>query len=493
VELVNKELLASLIDGEELYQNAPCGYFSFLPNGIVIKINQTLLRWLGYSEEEVLHKKKFTDLITKGSAIYYEMFYMTSLKMQGQLNEINFDIIRKDSSTFPALINSIAISDKSGSQRAINATIFDITDRKKYERELLLAKKEAEAEKKRFEFLSDLIPEIIWTATPNGDIDYVNQRFYQYFGCDKPVSDQEAIFSNVHPQEQKKCFRTWIKSIKAGKDFHSQARLKDQSGNYNWHLIRAMAYKDTEGEITKWFGSCTNIHEHVITSQRKDEFINIASHELKTPITSLKAYNQLILRTESSPQTRSFVEKSATTLSNLLFLVSSLLDVSQITSGQLTLILTPVSLNEILEHSIELIRLNYPSHEIIRDFDSEEDVVINADKQRITQVVINLLSNAIKYSPQADKVILKIRQNEHTKVVKIEVIDFGMGIPPEKLDFVFDKYYRVSETKNNNKVSGLGLGLYIIQNIIKLHGSTIFVSSRLNSGSSFYFSLPTAK
>jgi PAS domain S-box-containing protein len=488
VELVNKELLASLINGEELYQNAPCGYFSFLPNGTIIKVNRTLLQWLGYAEEEVLFKKKFIDIITKGSAIYYEMFYMTSLKMHGHLNEINFEIIRKDGSIFPALINSAVISDVSGNQQAINATLFDITDRKKYERELLLAKKEAEAEKKRFEFLSDLIPEIIWTASAEGEIDYANNRFYEYFDC--AIADLNARFliSKVHANDRAKCFRAWIRCINTGEGFECQVRLKNCSNRFEWHLLRATAYRETEGHIVKWFGSCTNIDDQVIASQRKDEFISIASHELKTPITSLKLYNQLLQRTESSEKVKGFIDKSAATLSNLQFLVSSLLDVSQINSGQLTLELSSTRLTTVLKHSVELTKANYPTHQILVEFDKDAEIFVKADSQRITQVIINLLSNAIKYSPQADKVILRVSKND--EVVKVEVIDFGLGIPAEKLDFIFEKYYRVSDTSNSNRITGLGLGLYIIQNIVKLHGSRIYVKSEVGIGSTFYFSLP---
>ena len=101
----------------------------------------------------------------------------------------------------------------------------------------------------------------------------------------------------------------------------------------------------------------------------------------------------------------------------------------------------------------------------------------------------NLLSNAVKYSPQADKIILRVNRNGNAGLVKIEVIDIGMGIPDESLDTVFERYYRVSDTKNNNRVAGLGLGLYIIQNIIKHHGSRIYVKSEVGKGSTFYFTL----
>lgn len=489
-EPINKEFLESLIDLEALYQNAPCGYFSFLPNGTIIKINKTLLTWLGFKEEEILHVKKITDLLSKGGAIYYEMFHLPLLKLQGQVNELNYNIHRNNGSSFPALVNSSTLKNEANEITAINATIYNITDRKKYEIELLEAKKTAEAEKNRFEILANLIPEIIWTASLDGTLDYVNQRFYSYFDFRDKTLNPEKILSLIHPQDRKKCLRAWISTVHWEKDFQIELRLENRFNGYQWHLIRAVPYRDQHTTIVKWFGSCTNIHENVIALQRKDEFINIASHELKTPITTLKAYNQLLARGSMDNHSRLFIERSASTLSNLEFLVSSLLDVSQINSGYFSLNYSTSSLREIIKNSIELVTFSYPSYQIIEEFNFIEDVQIHADKQRITQVMINLLSNAIKYSPEADKVIVRVRKSENGQTVKIEVRDFGQGIPPEKINLIFEKYYRVSDTKNNNRVSGLGLGLYIIQNIIQLHGSTIFVESQLNEGSTFYFSLP---
>lgn len=488
-KLVDNELLKSLIDIEDLYQNAPCGYLSFLPDGTIIKINQTLLSWLGYDEEEVLFKVRFVDLITKGGGIYYEMFYLALLKMQGRVSEINYDIVKKDGTSFPALVNSVVLKDPSGEHRAINATIFDITDRKKYEKELLLATRLAEAEKKRFEFLADLIPEIIWTATEDGNIDYVNQRFFNYFDAAPIDLSTRFLISRVHPDDRVKCIRTWVRSIKEGYDFQAQVRLKKAPGEFQWHLLKAVAYKDAKGIITKWFGSCTNINDHVLALQQKDEFINIASHELNTPITSLKAYNQLLQRTDSSDKVKGFLDKSAATLSNLHFLVSSLLDVAQINSGQLNINLTATSLTKVLRQSVDSIKLNYPLHEVIEEYNKDDEMFVEGDHQRLMQVLINLLSNAIKYSPRADKIILRVNRNEMMGLVKIEVIDFGQGIPEEKIDSVFERYYRVKDANNHTRTAGLGLGLYIIQNIIKLHGSRINVQSEVGKGSTFYFTL----
>lgn len=146
---------------EELYENAPCGYVSFLTDGTIFNINKTLLSWLGYSREEVLHKKKFNSLFKIGGKIFFETHFFPLIRIQGFIKEINFDIVRKDKSTFPGLLNVNEISDGEKVLKTYRATIFDITDRKLYETELLEARKKAElTSAARAEFLATISHEI---------------------------------------------------------------------------------------------------------------------------------------------------------------------------------------------------------------------------------------------------------------------------------------------------------------------------------------------
>jgi PAS domain S-box-containing protein len=146
---------------EDLYERAPCGYLSCLPDGTIVKINQTMLDWIDYSREEVLYLLKFQHLLSIGSKIFYETHYRPLMGMQGFVKEINYDFLRKDSSSFPALVNTQQIKDKEGKLLLYRTTVFDISDRKKYERELLAAKKKAEAATKaKAHFLSTVSHEI---------------------------------------------------------------------------------------------------------------------------------------------------------------------------------------------------------------------------------------------------------------------------------------------------------------------------------------------
>jgi PAS domain S-box-containing protein len=154
-----RELLVE--SAEELYENAPCGYFSALPDGRIVKVNNTLLKWLGYEREEVLNEKRFQDLLSIGGKIFYETHHAPLIHMQGEINEINYDLLRQDQSKLPVLINSVLVKNEQGEPLLFRTTVFNITDRKKYEVELLRAKKKAEeATRVKSAFLATISHEI---------------------------------------------------------------------------------------------------------------------------------------------------------------------------------------------------------------------------------------------------------------------------------------------------------------------------------------------
>lgn len=136
----NKELLASLIDGEVLYHNAPCGYLSFLPNGNIIKVNRTLLLWLGYQEQEIVGHH-IHILFSKGGQIHFEMFFQPLIAVNQEVKELSYTILKKDGTPLSTLLSASVLKNNVGETLAINVVITDISYRKSYEDELLRAKK----------------------------------------------------------------------------------------------------------------------------------------------------------------------------------------------------------------------------------------------------------------------------------------------------------------------------------------------------------------
>jgi len=218
----------------------------------------------------------------------------------------------------------------------------------------------------------------------------------------------------------------------------------------------------------------------------KDEFIGMASHELKTPLTSINAYLQLLDRTVQNKQAKSFLAKTMHQVRKLSRLVSDLLDVSKIEVGKLQLNPAPFNVDDLIDEAIENVQHITASHKLIRE-NRLGDVQVSADRPRIEQVLINFLTNAIKYSPGRDRVLISADYKNSQLTVAVK--DFGIGVPPEEAEKIFTRFYRVQEL--NPTLAGLGIGLYISLEIIRRHHGKIWLESEPGKGSTFYFRIPS--
>ena len=221
--------------------------------------------------------------------------------------------------------------------------------------------------------------------------------------------------------------------------------------------------------------------------RKKDEFISIASHELKTPLTSVKGYLQLLERSVQKNDTETVIKhlaKAQLQLDKLNSLIADLLDISKIENGKLKFNKQCFAFDSLLDGIIETIQQANPGIHILRKGIAGSDIY--ADEMRLEQVILNFLTNAIKYAPGASEITLTTAIKDD--LLYFSVKDQGIGMLPEQLAFVFDKFYRVEET--SHRFQGLGIGLYISSEIIKRHGGEIDVNSTYGEGSEFYFTIP---
>ncbi len=219
--------------------------------------------------------------------------------------------------------------------------------------------------------------------------------------------------------------------------------------------------------------------------RKKDEFISIASHELKTPLTSIKAYLQLLERGDLKNNEYNFVKKSLAQIKKLNNLIADLLDVSKIQAGSLQLNLGDFPLKELIYESIEAVGHMYSSHEIVLESEVPE-INLHGDKFRLEQALTNLLINGIKYSPRSTKISVSATLDNNE--VQIKVKDSGIGISTESQGRIFEKFYRAEGLSSN--LSGLGMGLFISNEIVGRHNGRIAVISEVNKGSVFIIKLP---
>lgn len=220
----------------------------------------------------------------------------------------------------------------------------------------------------------------------------------------------------------------------------------------------------------------------------KDEFISMASHELKTPLTSIKGYMQMVERSverDLKDDAKKYLERTRQQLEKLNILIDDLLDTSKIASGKLEFKNKVYNIDPIVENAVDIIRQTYPSHNIIKT--GFAGVKIYGDQIRIEQVILNYLTNAIKYSPNSTEILFDVSLLSDDEVL-INITDSGIGISKDKQEQLFTKFYRVEES--SNRFQGLGMGLYICAEIIKRHHGRYGVDSEPGRGSSFYFTLP---
>jgi PAS domain S-box-containing protein len=297
---------------------------------------------------------------------------------------------------------------------------------------------------------------------------------------------REELKKHYHPEDVQLSDLALEKSKESEKVSY-EARLIREGEPMKWLKFQAKVYFNSLGIQERSLGTLIDITEFKTLQQQKDDFISIASHELKTPITSLKASLQLLTKMKENLNPVIFpklLDHAARSMSNISELVDDLLNVTKMNEGQVALKKNWFKVSDMLKTCCDHVRDSL-KHKLVLELDV--DLLVFADERRVEQVVINLINNAIKYAPDSPRIVLGVKSEG--EMVVISVTDNGSGIPPEKIPHLFDRYFRVDTS--GKYMSGLGLGLYISADIVKRHGGQIGVESKLGVGSTFWFTLPS--
>ena len=376
-------------------------------------------------------------------------------------------------------------------------SIEDVTDRRKIEEGFAEAERLLAENRDRLKSAVDSAGIGIWDYDPQTGELVWDKRCKELIGL--PASaplDFPLYLSMIHPDDRERVEKKINESMDPAYsgEFDIEHRTIPVNEKTKWVKGRGKVYF-TDGKATRFVGTLLDItiEKQLEEStkellRKKDEFISVASHELKTPITSLKAALQMIEKImpkiDETKPLQIFVEKAIKQINKLVELIADLLDVTKLQSGKLELRKSNFMLDDLVKDCCDEMKSNALKHALLIEGDT--GIEINADRNRMEQVLINLVSNAIKYSPGADKVIITLSKTGSG--VKIAVTDFGIGIPESKQALLFDRFYRVDET--SQRYAGLGLGLYISSEIVKQHNSKIYIESEEGKGSTFWFELP---
>lgn len=332
--------------------------------------------------------------------------------------------------------------------------------------------------------LLNALPTIAWTNNVAGEVTFYNKRWYDYTGLTFEETKDWGWKSVIHPDDLQYNLDTYAAILASEKEGSFEVRERGTDGKYRYHLVRTNPVRDAHGKIKFWVGTATDIQALKDLERQKDELLSIASHELKTPLTNIKAFNQLMCRKTNPELLRSFAEKSAISIQRLEKLVHDLLDVSRINAGKMTYTPAPFDFAKMLHETVENMQQIAPAHSLI--IGHSDAVTYNGDQMRLEQVIQNLVSNAVKYSPGGGEVIIESHVVQHGLVLSVQ--DSGIGIAPEHVSRLFELYYRIDNTAM--RYEGLGLGLFISAEIVKRHRGSMWIESKPDKGSTFYLRLP---
>jgi PAS domain S-box-containing protein/excisionase family DNA binding protein len=393
--------------------------------------------------------------------------------------------------------NAVALTDTEGGIIGYMGTVSDITERKETHETLQSLNRTLNKEVSTLHTFFDVLPVgVAITTDPECRYVRVNQRHAQMLGI---ASDQNASF-NAYPSGK----APW-KTIRDGREITNDERIlemtiknnksySDISQSYflkDGRKIDVLVYSAPLREnstVTGAIGAYLDVTKLRELERQKDDFLGIASHELKTPVTSLKAYGQVLQQVCTKigdVRSKELLQKMDAQIDKLTSLIGDLLDVTKIEGGKLQFHTERFAFDALVAEVIEAVQLTTHKHKIDRIGVTNRHIY--ADRERVGQVITNLLTNAIKYSPDAKRVV--VRSSARNGAVKLAVQDFGIGIPKKRQEKIFSRFYRGSDRKTAT-FPGLGLGLYISSEIVKrLHGDIRFESQE-KKGTTFSITLP---
>ncbi|MBD0334058.1 MAG: PAS domain-containing protein [Cyanobacteria bacterium Co-bin13] len=363
-----------------------------------------------------------------------------------------------------------------------------------------------------FRTLADAMPQMFWVTQPDGYHEYFNQRWYDYTGASLEQTRGEGWQTILHPEDVERTQVLWQDSLRTGNLYQVEYRLRQaSSGEYRWHLGQALPLRDEAGQILKWFGSCTDIHDQKLAVEErvqalereraarleleragrmKDEFLAIVSHELRSPLNAILGWSRLLrdrkLSPEKTEQALASIERNAQAQTQL---IEDLLDISRIIRGKIRLSLRPLQLATVIQAAVDTVQPTASTKSICLKSHLDPQVgLVSGDSERLQQVVWNLLSNAVKFTPDHGEVTISLKQVD--ALVQIQVKDTGKGIQPDFLPHVFDRF-RQADASSTRSQGGLGLGLAIVRNLVELHGGTAWAESAgEGQGATFVVALP---
>jgi len=492
----------SMLETADLYNHAPCGYHSLDQEGRFVQMNDTELEWVGYERSDLLGQP-FGILLTDESQAKFQAHFPQFVE-QGELKNLELEIICKNGSILPVSLNSTAIRNASGAFIMSRASLFDLSDLKQAEAALRLSEA-------TFRSLSEFAPIGIFMTNALGQIVYSNAQIQTMSGYSLAESLGYGWTQFIHPDDLRWILEQWQRdqAVEVSSTYQD-LRYLHQDGSIRYSCVRIAPILDVNGARMAYVGTMEDITESRAVAQMKTEFVSIVSHELRTPLTAIRGSLGLLaggIYDQKPEKGRRMVQVAAEQTDRLVRLINDILDFQRLESGKVTLVMQSCEAESLLQQAVEAMRPSAEAQQLQISWRSEP-IQIWAHPDSILQTLTNLLSNAIKFSSSGKMICLAVdfyfpdaalpdvtlpdavSSSPHpARFALFTVRDQGRGIPPDLLDKVFEQFQQV-DASDSRLQGGTGLGLAICRTIVEQHGGKIWVESQLGKGSKFCFTVP---
>ena len=489
---------------EELYEAAPCGYVTTNASGQILRINQTLLHWLGYERSEVLHRLRFVDLLTSGGRLFYETHLALMLRAQHSVDEIALDLVCKQGSVVPALANGRQAQNPRTGSVLNRWTLFKATSRRLYERELL-------ATRTLLQTTLSSIGDGVVSTDAGGFITFMNGVAAELAGWDpdlalgKPIEEVFVLLREETEEPIENPIRHALRTnANVGLENHtvlisadgrrlvvddSAAPIRDENGTVSGAVMvfRDVTHRrESERELQD---AHRQLRETAAELRRSNDdlsqFAYVASHDLRSPLGTVTMYSQLLARRygdKLGKDGKDLVAQITAATQRMTVLIDDLLHFSTLSSTR-EFSTKPIEADAALNAAIDNL------HSIIAESGAKIESTplpnVGIDQTSLIQVFQNLIGNAIRYRSAATPHV-RISAQADGDFWSFSVQDNGMGIPAEHHQRIFEPFKRL----HNQEVPGSGIGLAVCKKIVDRYGGAIWVESEGGAGSTFRFTIP---
>jgi PAS domain S-box-containing protein len=458
----------------DLYNHAPCGYHSLDADGVFVRINDTELDWLGYAREEIVGKKRFLDLITEESRnVFAENFPL--FKQRGWVRDLEFQLVRKDGSTFPVLLSATAVRDDAGNFQMSRSVVIDLTELKRAEESL-----------NRF---FELSASMLCICGFDGVFRRLNAAWEKTLGYTAEELRKEPFLNFVHPDDRERTVAEFEKILGGQTTLNFENRYRASDGTYRWLLWSASPYRPDRVV----YAAARDVTERKLAedeiralNRELEAFSYSVSHDLRAPLRSIDGFSQALLEDcadRLDEQGRDHLRRVRAATQRMAQLIDDLLTLSRVTRAEVRR---------------EIVDLSKVAQEIageLRRADSERraevciqpELVASGDPRLVRVLLVNLLSNAWKFTSGCERARIEVGRCETSDGGRAFFVrDNGAGFDMAYASKLFAPFQRLHP---QSEFPGTGVGLAIVQRIVHRHGGLVWAESAVGQGATFYFTL----